>query len=163
LFPENARFNLPGTKSAVLALTSSNHRRRALKPDYKRRGAMGVHQQKHTHKSEPMKAKIFAQESFSLAIAAGWIVIVLFASMGTTQTSRAATIWNGPPVSESDATAPDKITDNVWLTRGGSQGLYNVAQESGFTHFLSPADTEWADGTTADLGSIESFTDWNIW
>jgi len=50
----------------------------------------------------------------------------------------------------------------VTLTRGASQGLYNSQQETGFTHFLSPQDTEWADGTTADYGSL-SYTDWNTW
>lgn len=74
------------------------------------------------------------------------------------------TIWNGPIISVSDSTQPDKITDKVWLTRGSSQGLYNAVTEIGFTHFLSPADTEWADGTTtsASLTSLP-YTDWNSW
>jgi hypothetical protein len=74
------------------------------------------------------------------------------------------TIWNGPAISVSDATQPDMITDNVWLARGGSQGLYNAVTETGFTHFFSPADTEWADGTTAapNLTSLP-YTDWNTW
>jgi len=71
-------------------------------------------------------------------------------------------IWTGPAVSVSDATQPDKITDNVWLARGSEQGLYNAVTESGFTHFLSPADTEWADGTTANYARL-SYTDWNTW
>jgi hypothetical protein len=74
----------------------------------------------------------------------------------------AATIWNGPTVNVSDATEPDKITAHVWLTRGGNQGLYNALTESGFTHFFSPADTEWADGTTANYNSL-SYTNWNSW
>ena len=77
-------------------------------------------------------------------------------------TTKAATIWTGPPISESNGNAPDEITDNVWLTRGSSQGLYNAVTESGFTHFLSPADTEWADGTTASYATL-SYTDWNTW
>jgi hypothetical protein len=74
------------------------------------------------------------------------------------------TIWNGPAISVSDAAQPDKITDNVWLARGSQEGLYNAATETGFTHFLSPADTEWADGTTANpnLTSLP-YTDWNTW
>ena len=87
---------------------------------------------------------------------------VVLASLAAAPLMHAATIWNGPVVSESNATEPDQITANVWLTRGGSQGLYNAATETGFTHFLSPDDTEWADGTTANYNSL-SYTDWNTW
>jgi hypothetical protein len=74
----------------------------------------------------------------------------------------AATVWTGPQQSFSDADQPDMITPNVWLMRGSSQGLYNSATESGFTHFFSPADTEWANGTTANYATL-SYTDWNTW
>lgn len=85
-------------------------------------------------------------------------------------TTPAATVWNGPtlsfsksgPTDPTQAANQDRLTPRVWLTRSGSQGLYNIAQESGFTHFLSPADTEWADGTTANYASL-SYTDWNTW
>jgi hypothetical protein len=88
----------------------------------------------------------------------------VLACLATVPLIHAQTIWNGPPVSESDANQPDQITPNVWLTRGGSQGLYNAVTESGFIHTYSPADTEWADGTTADpnLTSLP-YTDWNTW
>jgi hypothetical protein len=98
-------------------------------------------------------------ESHSIFFLRGALLVCLLATVTST---RAATIWNGPAISESNATEPDKITANVWLTRGGNQGLYNAATESGFTHFLSPADTEWADGTTADYATL-SYTDWNTW
>jgi glucose/arabinose dehydrogenase len=75
---------------------------------------------------------------------------------------RATTIWNGPGISESDATEPDQMTANVWLTRGASAGLYNAVTETGFTHFFSPEDTEWADGSTANYLTL-SYTDWNTW
>ena len=74
----------------------------------------------------------------------------------------AATIWNGPKISVSDLTDPDQMTPKVWLTRAGTQGLYNAKAESGFTHFLSPKDTLWADGTTANYQNL-SFKDWNTW
>jgi len=86
----------------------------------------------------------------------------LFASLAAPVATPAATVWTGPTVSESDVTEPDKMTAKVWLTRGGSQGLYNAVTESGFTHFFSPADTEWADGTTANYATL-SYTDWNTW
>jgi len=76
--------------------------------------------------------------------------------------AEAATIWNGPRLTRGDADGPDQITATVALTRGGTQGLYNSAQEAGFTHFLSPKDTEWADGTTANYNTL-TYTDWNTW
>src|ERR1039458_2090155 len=119
-----------------------------------------------------MKSEIFTYEkSFitgrslpaaSLVSAAGWLTLLLFAGLAPPVAREAATIWNGPPVSESNATEPDKITANVWLTRGGSQGLFNAKTESFFTHFFSPADTKWADGTTANYASL-SYTDWDTW
>ena len=79
------------------------------------------------------------------------------------------TIWNGPNITflnvdGSDptlASSQDRMTPGVWITRGATMGIYNAAQETGFTHFLSPVDTEWADGTTANLPT--SFTDWDTW
>src|ERR1022692_1327849 len=94
--------------------------------------------------------------------AAGWLTIFCLAGLAASVTTAAATIWNGPSVSESDASQPDKITARVWLTRGSTQGLYNAVTETGFTHFFSPADTEWADGTTASYASL-SYTNWNYW
>src|SRR5450756_71602 len=83
------------------------------------------------------------------ACAAGWLALLLFAGLAAPVATEAATIWNGPPVSESNVTEPDKITTHVWITRGTNFGIYNAVTETGFTHFFSPADTEWADGTTA--------------
>ena len=74
----------------------------------------------------------------------------------------AATVWTGPRITKSDADGPDQMTANVAITRGGTQGLYNSAQEPGFTHLLSPKDTEWANGTTANYATL-SYTDWNTW
>src|ERR1051325_2857585 len=61
-------------------------------------------------------------------------------------TIHAATVWNGPTITftktdGSDPTAAanqDRLTANVWLTRGGAQGIYNAKQEAGFTHNVSP-------------------------
>lgn len=38
----------------------------------------------------------------------------------------------------------DNITPAVHITRGVSQGIYNSVTESGYTHYVSPADTEWS-------------------
>src|SRR5579884_2335454 len=99
-------------------------------------------------------------------ILAGCCLITLLAPLG----ARSSTVWTGPTitftdVAGSDPTQPanqDRLTPGVWITRGSQQGIYNAATESGFTHFFSPQDTEWANGTTADYSSL-SYTDWNTW
>src|SRR5215469_4906603 len=78
-------------------------------------------------------------------------------------------VWNGPditfnPINGSDPTQPanqDRLAPDVWITRGATMGIYNAAEESGFTHYFSPTNTEWADGSTANLPT--SFTDWDTW
>ena len=57
------------------------------------------------------------------------------------------------------ATNQDRITDNVWITRANNQGIFNIVTESSYTDFSSPADTEWAIGTTANIGSL-TFQNW---
>lgn len=75
----------------------------------------------------------------------------------------AQTTWNGPTMTftKADNANPalaanqDQITSNVWLTRGNSGGqLYNAKTESDSSKSSSPADTRWAFGTTANLGSL---------
>src|SRR5438067_13396170 len=83
--------------------------------------------------------------------------------------THAATIWNGPAIvfikqDSTDATQPanqDRITPNVWLTRGGTEGLFNAKTEMGYAS-ASPADTEWAYGTTADYASLQ-YKPWVEW
>jgi hypothetical protein len=60
------------------------------------------------------------------------------------------------------AATQDRLSANVWLTRGSSQGLYNAKTESFFTHFLSPSGTQWANGSLANYASL-AYTDWNTW
>ena len=83
---------------------------------------------------------------------------------------RAATVWNGPLISFTKASGAnpnlpanqDRITSLVWITRGTTQGIYNAAQEIRFTHYLSPTNTEWANGTLANYASL-TYTNWNRW
>jgi hypothetical protein len=58
-----------------------------------------------------------------------------------------------------DPANQDRITDNVWLTRANSRGLFNAAYETSYDHNNSPYDTEWALGYTADL-SPEDYRPW---
>jgi len=76
-----------------------------------------------------------------------------------------ATIYDGPRITftkadGADFTQPihqDRITDNVWITRGNQMGLYNIRLENEVSEFTSPEDTEWAEGTLDELESL-SFT-----
>jgi hypothetical protein len=79
-------------------------------------------------------------------------------------------IWNGPltTFTKSNFGNPslpanqDRLTSDIWLTRSSSQGLYNANAEGGFSHFFSPAGTEWANGSLANYASL-TYKDWNTW
>jgi hypothetical protein len=79
--------------------------------------------------------------------------------------AEAATIWTGPRVTFSKLR-----TDNENLPafqtasrresgHAGQPRAIQHQQESGFTRASSPADTEWAFGTTGDLPNLK-FTNW---
>ena len=89
------------------------------------------------------------------------LLAVCLAALAIPLNGGAATIWTGPHILKSDTNGPDSMTALVALTRGTTAGLYNSQQEAGFTHFLSPQDTEWADGTTANTSL--AYTNWNTW
>ena len=92
--------------------------------------------------------------------------VILLLAMST----QAATVWDGPTISFSKASYADpflaanqdRLTANVWITRGSSQGLFNANTEGRFTHFVSPAGTEWANGSLENYATL-SYTDWNHW
>src|SRR5215471_12784478 len=104
----------------------------------------------------------------AIYISTGLFLAVLSASQG----ARAATVWNGPPITftKDDGSDPtqaanqDRITSNVWITRGSCEGIYNAVSEGGYTHNLSPTNTEWASGSTTNP-AYQSFpyTDWETW
>ena len=58
----------------------------------------------------------------------------------------------------------DMITENVIITRADRMGIFNIAQESGFSggrrDSPSPAGTLWAIGTTSDDLSSLTFAPW---
>src|SRR5262245_41525478 len=100
------------------------------------------------------------------------LVILLSASV---QAALAApTIWTGPNITFTKAgnanpTLPanqDHLTSQVAITRGSSQGIYNILQESSFSS-ISPAGTQWATDINNPAQSITatnyaalSFTNW---
>jgi hypothetical protein len=84
--------------------------------------------------------------------------------------SHASITWDGPAMTFTkpsganwnDQAYQDRLTDNVWLTRANTRGLFNINVESSYTSFFSPAGTAWADGTTANLTNLTFFT-WEAW
>jgi hypothetical protein len=96
-----------------------------------------------------------------------WGALFAFA---TIVAQAAPTIWTGPDISFTKANGAnpnlavnqDRMTSNIWLTRGSAQGLYNANSESFFSHFASPSGTAWATGSLANYASL-SYTDWNSW
>ncbi|HBH49186.1 MAG TPA: hypothetical protein DDX98_11125 [Bacteroidales bacterium] len=92
-------------------------------------------------------------------------VTVFILIMALSFTLSAQTIWNGPTTTFSKADGADwtleanqdRLTDNVWLTRANSKGLFNIAQEtsaSKVTGAESPAGTLWAEGTTSNIDGL---------
>lgn len=74
------------------------------------------------------------------------------------------TIWDGPTVTFSKAEGADptqeanqdRITDNVWITRGNTGGqIYNVAVENDASKADSPEGTLWAVGTLDEIENLE--------
>ena len=57
----------------------------------------------------------------------------------------------------------DRITDNVWITRDTTRGIFNIAQETSYqgsgSSGPSPIGTLWALGTTADYDTL-SYVPW---
>jgi len=73
------------------------------------------------------------------------------------------TVWSGAKITftKADGANPgqaanqDRITDNVWITRGNNGGqIYNAVTETSANQQTSPADTEWAIGTTDDITNL---------
>lgn len=98
------------------------------------------------------------------------IVVALGALVIAAVPANATEVWSGrnygfskaPFANPTLAVNQDRITDHVWITRGNIQGIYNIEQESAFTHNLSPVDTEWAFGDAVNHASL-TFQDWEDW
>ena len=84
--------------------------------------------------------------------------------------AQGTTIWNGPlmiftEAAGADGSQPadqDRITSDVWITRNITQGLINAAQETGYTHALSPVNTLWAYGSLNNYASL-TYASWEGW
>jgi hypothetical protein len=103
-----------------------------------------------------------------------WSTLGCLAFVAFTATAPAQSVWSGYtfPFSKpafSDYLLPenqDRITDNVWLTRGASQGLVNAVSECdevdcSYMHTFSPDGTEWATDLIAEnLGENIEAANW---
>ena len=78
--------------------------------------------------------------------------------------SESSTIWNGTTITftKADGANPeeeanqDRITDNIWITRGNDGGqIFNIKTETSYNKTDSPVGTKWAVGT---LDEIETLT-----
>jgi hypothetical protein len=87
------------------------------------------------------------RQKYAALLGCGCLVLSLAGS------SLAATVWTGPTITFSkpsgglptDSANQDHLTSHVWLTRGTSAGMFNIApgQETSFSA-TSPKDTMWA-------------------
>ena len=77
------------------------------------------------------------------------------------------TVWKGDLLTfeKADGADPtqasnqDRISDNVWLTRGNDGGeIFNIAKENNADKNKSPIGTQWAVGSIDDVESL-SFDD----
>jgi hypothetical protein len=92
-----------------------------------------------------------------------FLLFLCVACYGPTAVASAATVWTGPTVTFSKAsggqpTVPanqDHLTSLVWLTRGTSAGMFNIApgQETSFAA-TSPKDTLWATSINNPLQTV---------
>lgn len=81
--------------------------------------------------------------------------------------SWADTLWTGPMVSFSKANFAnpalaenqDRLTAEVWITRGDQFGLFNAALETVY-QTGSPVGTRWATGRIADGVATLTFSPW---
>ena len=97
-------------------------------------------------------------------------VILVLAGLIVSLSAHGQTLWTGPTtnfvnVDGSDPTQAanqDRLTADTWITRGSSSGIYNAAVEGGFSHFFSPSNTLWSDGTLANYASL-TYVDWDTW
>ena len=73
-------------------------------------------------------------------------------------------IWTGATitfekandVSPDEASNQDRITDNVWITRGNTGNeIFNIKNENSATKGSSPAGTQWAVGSISDIDNLD--------
>lgn len=100
------------------------------------------------------------------------LVLMLVALAARVETAGAApVVWTGPNVTFTKlgiadptlAANQDRMTDDVWLTRGSTEGMFNIApgHETAYVRFSSPDDTLWAtDAMATNSGKAITASNW---
>ncbi len=78
-------------------------------------------------------------------------------------------VWDGPMISFSKADGADhtlesnqdRITSNVWITRGNAGQIFNIAKENSADKEDSPIGTLWAKGTIDNIDNL-TFTQFRM-
>ena len=78
-------------------------------------------------------------------------------------------VWDGPMISFSKADGADftlesnqdRITSNVWITRGNAGQIFNIAKENSADKEDSPIGTLWAKGTVDNINNL-TFTQFRM-
>ncbi|MEM9545038.1 MAG: hypothetical protein AAGA77_03650 [Bacteroidota bacterium] len=96
-------------------------------------------------------------------------VLTMFISCSDDETNEPNTpgseleLWDGPTLDFTKAagadptleTNQDRITSDVWITRGNEGGqIFNIASEESATKESSPAGTRWAVGNLDDAANL---------
>lgn len=89
------------------------------------------------------------------------VLLAIIFVISITINLNAQVIWTGPITTFTKAdnadwtleANQDRITSNVWITRKSTQSIFNIVSETGSTT-ISPSGTEWAIGTTAEIGTL---------
>jgi len=94
------------------------------------------------------------------------VVLLVLLAGSVSVLGQGSIVWNGPMMTFASSstdwtrlTNQDHITDNVWLTRAATKGMFNAASEGFYTSGSSPADTEWAIGSLVNYASL-TYSDW---
>lgn len=97
----------------------------------------------------------------ALAVAAAFAALAAPAHALQVWSGRTFTFTRADGADWTQAVNQDRITPLVWITRKNSQGIFNIAQETGYTA-PSPAGTEWATGDAVNHASL-TFLPWVQW
>jgi hypothetical protein len=80
----------------------------------------------------------------------------------TSSDTSSSNIWSGPMVQfskedgsdSSQESNQDRITSNVWITRGNGGQIFNIAKENSANKANSPAGTLWAKGSVDNIDNL---------